>query len=108
MESNKLEAAIETIATKIRQGKVIPVVGAGASLRPDGKCPPDGATLSQVIAKGVGYCSNGDKPLGDIRLSTLAQHYEVENGRDELINLIQNELAEDKCLPSVTALSYID
>lgn len=101
MDPNKLEAAIEDIASKIKAGNVVPFIGAGASLRADGQCPPTGDGLLQCIAKGVGYCSNGDRPLGNIRLSTVAQHFEVEHGRDELVNLIQKKIAEEKCLPSL-------
>jgi len=92
--------AIEEIADWFNEGKLVPFIGAGASQRRDGNCPPTGAELRQFIARKLKYTSNGNQPLGDVPLSTMAQHFELQNGRPALIELLKNEIDNETYEPS--------
>lgn len=101
MDAVDLDTAIAEIATSIREGTIVPFIGAGACQRKDGNCPPIGSKLCKLIAQRLQYSSNGDMPLGDIPLSTVAQHYQLKNERDELIKLLSQEIGKDTYLPSL-------
>lgn len=100
MNGSAIAAVVEEIAGWFREGKVVPFLGAGASQRKDENCPPLGAGLCQLMARELRYTSNGNRPLGDVPLSTMAQHFEVQKGRPDLIELLRNEIDKDAFEPS--------
>ncbi len=100
MSPSEVTDKIQEIAEKIAEGKIIPFVGAGATQRADGKCPPTGGALCNILARGLRYTTNGTSPLGTLPLATLAQHFELRKGRPELIELLKQEIANRDFLPS--------
>src|SRR5262249_24660794 len=100
MDAVDLANSIDEIAAKIREGAIIPFIGAGACQRVDGNCPPVGSKLRQLIARALQYSSNGDMPIGDVPLSTTAQHFELRNKRNELVSLLMLEIGKETYLPS--------
>lgn len=100
MNGSAVATVVEDIAGWFRDGKVVPFLGAGACQRKDGNCPPLGSGLSQVISRELRYTSNGNRPLGDVPLSTIAQHFEVQKGRPDLVDLLKREIDRQTFEPS--------
>ncbi len=72
------------IATELRHGRVVPVIGSGASSGQD-KCPPNVATLRQVLLSEIGYAES-NLELADIASLAEADESQI-NLRSRLNDL---------------------
>ena len=92
------------ILQRLQQGKVVPFLGAGASIvdRPEGaewkhgaEFPPRGAELSSWLASRVEYPSDSGHPEDVRDLLKVAAYYEEATGREALRDEIHGVLARD-------------
>jgi len=89
----QLEPPYEVILDRLRQGKVVPFVGAGASIvgRPEGsqwsdtaEFLPRGAELSSLLARKAAFASVSEDPQDQSDLLKVSAYYEQASGRDAL------------------------
>ena len=98
----QIEPPYEVILDRLRQGKVVPFVGAGASIvgRPEGTAwssesefPPRGAELSSLLARKAVFASISADPLDHGDLLKVAAYYEQASGREALRDELHAVLA---------------
>ncbi|MDM0002801.1 SIR2 family protein [Variovorax sp. J22P240] len=87
------EPPFETIKAALEAGRVVPFVGAGASLagRPEGESwtenaayPPRGPELSSLLAQEAHFQDVSDDPRDREDLLKAAAYFEQQSGREEL------------------------
>ena len=96
------EPPYAVILDRLRQGKVVPFLGAGASIvgRPEGaewsataEFPPRGAELSSMLARKAAFASVSADPQDVSNLLRVAAYYEQASGRDALREELHAALA---------------
>jgi SIR2-like domain len=102
-----MEPPYAVILDRLRQGKVIPFFGAGASVT--GRGPndtwveaspflPSGAELSQLLARQVQFSAVSNHPEEAADLLKVSAYFEESSGRDVLREELHSVLARD-CAP---------
>jgi hypothetical protein len=118
-----IEPPYPTILTALQEGRVVPFLGAGASLvgRPDDAAwtesaafLPRGAELSCLLAREAGFAAMSEDPRDQEDLLRVAAYFEQQSGRPELVRLLHKVLAKQyrpgalqEFLASLTGLRLI-
>jgi hypothetical protein len=88
-----MQIPIELIE-QVANGNCVLFAGAGISVGTHGQRGlPSGSDLAQALATRCGYTGS------DLSLPRVAQYYELENGRQALVEFITNEIADPQIAP---------